>query len=91
MPTPFESGRRRQRWFTSGRGRGHAMPNLTMMAELARLPLEIEVRFVLYGTGAVWAADRRHYGMRWVLIERQELTTVSFLEPIVCEKDGGVV
>jgi UDP-N-acetylglucosamine:LPS N-acetylglucosamine transferase len=52
-------GTRRKRimFFTRGRGRGHAVPDLLIAAQLQQLTDLLEVRFVSYGTGATTLRD----------------------------------
>ena len=40
-------------FFTRGRGRGHAIPDIAIVRELEQLRPGIQVRFVSYGTGAL--------------------------------------
>ena len=49
----FEPGRKKILFFTRGRGRGHAIPDIAIVRELEQLRPDIQVRFVSYGTGAV--------------------------------------
>ena len=42
-------------FFSRGRGRGHAIPDMQIAKELERQDSEIEIRFVSYGTGAIMA------------------------------------
>ncbi len=49
----FDPGKRKLLFFTRGRGRGHAIPDLEIWRELDRLcEGRAQVRFVSYGTGA---------------------------------------
>ena len=52
----FEPGRKKILFFTRGRGRGHAIPDIAIMRELEQLRPDIQVRFVSYGTGALTLA-----------------------------------
>ena len=49
----FEPGRKKMLFFTRGRGRGHAIPDIAIVRELEQLRPGIQVRFVSYGTGAL--------------------------------------
>lgn len=49
----FEAGKKRILFFTRGRGRGHAIPDIAVGRELEQLRPDIAVRFVSYGTGAL--------------------------------------
>lgn len=49
----FEPGRKKILFFTRGRGRGHAIPDIAIVRELEQLRPDVQVRFVSYGTGAV--------------------------------------
>ena len=49
----FEAGRKKILFFTRGRGRGHAIPDIAIVEELEKLRPDVEVRFVSYGTGAL--------------------------------------
>jgi UDP-N-acetylglucosamine:LPS N-acetylglucosamine transferase len=48
--------RRRVLFFTRGRGRGHAIPDLAILAELQRLTTDVEWIFASYATGAATLA-----------------------------------
>ena len=48
----FEPDRKKILFFTRGRGRGHAIPDIAIVRELEQLRPDIQVRFVSYGTGA---------------------------------------
>lgn len=53
MPFPeFEPGRKRVLFFSRGRGRGHAVPDIAIFHALRAVRDDIDVRFVSYGTGA---------------------------------------
>src|SRR5688572_19521101 len=53
MPFPeFDPGKSKILFFSRGRGRGHAIPDIEIVRELARLRNDVEVRFVSYATGA---------------------------------------
>jgi UDP-N-acetylglucosamine:LPS N-acetylglucosamine transferase len=51
-PPEFDSERIGVLFFSRGRGRGHAVPDCALAAELARLRNDVDVRFVSYATGA---------------------------------------
>ncbi len=55
---PFEAGKRRILWFTRGRGRGHAVPDMALAEEFGQLRPDCEIRFVSYATGARTFAER---------------------------------
>jgi UDP-N-acetylglucosamine:LPS N-acetylglucosamine transferase len=46
------SPRRKLLFFTRGRGRGHAVPDLAIVGHLETLAPHVDVKFVSYGTGA---------------------------------------
>ncbi|HEX2721895.1 MAG TPA: hypothetical protein VHM24_03195, partial [Gemmatimonadaceae bacterium] len=48
----FEPGRHRVLFFSRGRGRGHAMQDMTIARHLRELNDNVEIRFVSYGSGA---------------------------------------
>ena len=48
----FDSNKRKILWFSRGRGRGHAIPDLEIARELERLDSSAQIHFVSYGTGA---------------------------------------
>lgn len=48
----FDSNKRKILWFSRGRGRGHAIPDLEIARELERLDPSAQIHFVSYGTGA---------------------------------------
>lgn len=53
MPFPeFEPGKKKILFFSRGRGRGHAIPDIEIVKELQRLRDDLDVRFASYGTGA---------------------------------------
>ena len=47
-------------FFSRGRGRGHAIPDLAIAAELARLAPELTVRFASYATGLETLVEAGH-------------------------------
>ena len=49
---PTKSSQKRILFFTRGRGRGHAIPDIQIVEELGKLSQPTEVQFVSYGTGA---------------------------------------
>ena len=48
----FESDKKKLLFFCRGRGRGHAIPDIEIVRELAEMRDDIDVRFVSYSTGA---------------------------------------
>jgi hypothetical protein len=48
----FEPDKRKLLFFSRGRGRGHAVPDVEIVRELLKLRDDVDVRFVSYGTGA---------------------------------------
>jgi len=53
MPFPeFEAGKKRVLFFSRGRGRGHAVPDIAIFHALTTMRGDVDVRFVSYGTGA---------------------------------------
>jgi hypothetical protein len=48
----FDPGKRKLLFFSRGRGRGHAVPDVEIVRELLKLRDDVDVRFVSYGTGA---------------------------------------
>ncbi len=53
MPFPeFEKEKRKVLFFSRGRGRGHAIPDIEIIRELCAFRPDAEVRIVSYGTGA---------------------------------------
>src|SRR5690242_12943702 len=65
-------------FFSRGRGRGHAIPDLEIVRELKQIDSAIEVQFVSYSTGA---ATFRAEGYRVIDLELPEEN--SFAETIV--------
>ena len=51
-PKPFEPGAFGMVFFSRGRGRGHAMPDMAIAEELLRLVPGLEIRFASYSGGA---------------------------------------
>jgi len=58
----FDADRKKILFFTRGRGRGHAIPDMEIARELEKLSADVQIRFVSYGTGAKTfeAHDVRH-------------------------------
>src|SRR5213593_5155940 len=53
MPFPeFEPGKKHILFFSRGRGRGHAVPDIEIFRALETMRSDVDVRFVSYGTGA---------------------------------------
>ncbi|MDA1234309.1 MAG: hypothetical protein O3A53_05875 [Acidobacteria bacterium] len=48
----FDEGKRKILFFSRGRGRGHAIPDMEIVKELTKDHEDVQVRFVSYGTGA---------------------------------------
>ena len=48
----FDPGKKKLLFFSRGRGRGHAIPDIEIVRELAELRDDIDLRFVSYSTGA---------------------------------------
>ena len=48
----FENGGGKILFFSRGKGRGHAIPDMEIARELKELSPDVQVRFVSYGTGA---------------------------------------
>ncbi|MDX1979110.1 MAG: hypothetical protein SFV51_02490 [Bryobacteraceae bacterium] len=48
----FDPVGRKLLWFSRGRGRGHAIPDIEIAKELQKLDPAVQLRFVSYGTGA---------------------------------------
>lgn len=48
----FDGGKRKILFFSRGRGRGHAIPDMEIVKELTKSHEDVQVRFVSYGTGA---------------------------------------
>ncbi len=58
MPFPeFDRDRKKVLFFSRGRGRGHAIPDIEIIRELSFLRKDIEVRIVSYGVGASTFTD----------------------------------
>ncbi|MGH9720041.1 MAG: hypothetical protein ACRD8O_07495 [Bryobacteraceae bacterium] len=53
----FAAGKQKLLFFTRGRGRGHAIPDIAIAKELAELRDDVQIRFVSYGTGARTLAE----------------------------------
>ena len=51
-PSRFSPGKRGILWFSRGRGRGHAIPDIEIIGALRQQRPDCEVRIVSYGTGA---------------------------------------
>jgi hypothetical protein len=52
------SGRTRLLFFSRGRGRGHAIPDIALAESMLAERSELEIRFVSYGTGAATLRER---------------------------------
>ena len=48
----FDEGKRKVLFFSRGRGRGHAVPDVEIVKEMTKTHEDVQVRFVSYGTGA---------------------------------------
>jgi UDP-N-acetylglucosamine:LPS N-acetylglucosamine transferase len=48
----FEPGKKKVLFFSRGRGRGHAFPDMEIVKELQKQSDDVQVRFASYGTGA---------------------------------------
>jgi UDP-N-acetylglucosamine:LPS N-acetylglucosamine transferase len=62
-------------FFSRGRGRGHAIPDMALMEELRKLDNDFELHWVSYGTGAATLRNRGHE-----VIDLQLPDTNPFLE-----------
>jgi UDP-N-acetylglucosamine:LPS N-acetylglucosamine transferase len=82
MPFPeFEAGKRKLLYFSRGRGRGHAIPDLEIWRELEKLSGAggIQVRFVSYGTGARTFEEFGHPVIDLNLPDEGSITDVTVL------------
>ena len=70
----FETGRKKILFFTRGRGRGHAIPDIAIVRELDQLRPDIEVRFVSYGTGALTFAA---HGIPCIDLQLPDLNSIA--------------
>lgn len=59
-PAEFDPERIGVLLFSRGRGRGHAVPDCALAAELCRLRGDVDVRFVSYATGAATFEELGH-------------------------------
>jgi len=48
----FDEGKRKILFFSRGRGRGHAIPDMEIVKEMTKAHEDVQVHFVSYGTGA---------------------------------------
>ena len=80
MPFPeFDPGKKKILFFSRGRGRGHAFPDMEIVRELQKQSDDVQVRFVSYGTGA---RTIQQFGFPLIdlgLPEEGSLTQVSVL------------
>lgn len=82
MPFPqFDAGPRKLLYFSRGRGRGHAIPDLEIWRELAALgaPGDVQVRFASYGTGARTIEEAGHPVIDLNLPDEGAITDVTVL------------
>ena len=56
----FDAGKIKVLFFSRGRGRGHAIPDIRIAAELGQICPDIQIRFVSYGTGARTVEELGH-------------------------------
>ena len=56
----FDSSRVGVLFFSRGRGRGHAIPDMAIVEELGKLRDDVDLRFVSYATGADTLSERGH-------------------------------
>lgn len=70
MPFPqFEDGKKKLLFFTRGRGRGHAIPDIEIVRVAQTLRSDLDVRFVSYGRGA---ATLREFGCPLINLDLPE-------------------
>ncbi|MBM3795796.1 MAG: UDP-N-acetylglucosamine--N-acetylmuramyl-(pentapeptide) pyrophosphoryl-undecaprenol N-acetylglucosamine transferase [Acidobacteria bacterium] len=82
MPFPqLDAGPRKLLYFSRGRGRGHAIPDLEIWLELAALgePSDVQVRFASYGTGARTLEEAGHPVIDVDLPDEGSITAVTVL------------
>jgi UDP-N-acetylglucosamine:LPS N-acetylglucosamine transferase len=60
MNIEFDPSRVGVLFFSRGRGRGHAIPDIAIVEELSKIRDDLDVRFVSYATGAATLAERGH-------------------------------
>lgn len=70
----FDSDKRKILWFSRGRGRGHAIPDLEIWREL-----DAQVRFVSYGTGARTLEEFGHAVIDLDLPDEGSITDVTVM------------
>ena len=96
----FDPARRGILFFSRGRGRGHAIPDMDIAAELLRLRDDVDIRFVSYGTGAATFTEFGHSVIDLDLPERNSVLEtlvraghlIGWLQPrlIVAHEEFGV-
>lgn len=74
----FDPGKRKLLFFTRGRGRGHAIPDIEIVRRLETLREDVDVRFVSYSTGAETLAE---FGYKVIDLSLPELN--SLLDTVV--------
>ena len=87
-------------FFSRGRGRGHAIPDMAIAEELLRLRDDADIRFVSYGTGAATFTEYGHGVIDLDLPERNSVIEtlvraghlIGWLQPrlIVAHEEFGV-
>ncbi len=96
----FDPAHRGILFFSRGRGRGHAIPDMDIAAELLRLRDDVDIRFVSYGTGAATFTEFGHSVIDLDLPERNSMLEtlvraghlIGWLQPrlIVAHEEFGV-
>ncbi len=79
-------------FFSRGRGRGHAVPDAAIAAELRRIEPDLRLQFVSYGTGAATLAESGHEVVDLGLPEDAPfLESLTAIVPRLLEKPLDVV
>jgi hypothetical protein len=70
----FEQGKKKILFFSRGRGRGHAIVDIEIAKEIAKLSGDVDLRFVSYGTGA---ATLRTYGISHIDLKLPDRSPIN--------------
>ncbi len=83
----FDPDKEKILFFCRGRGSGHAIPDIEVVKELARLRPSAEVRFVSYGTGAKTLAE---HGYKVIDVGLPELNSLLDVMVIATKLTGAL-
>ena len=83
----FDPSKRKVLFFSRGRGRGHAIPDIEIIRALERLAPDVQVRIVSYGTGA---ATFDEFGYSLIDVGLPETSPIAEMSVIAGKLIGGL-